>query len=144
MARIGKAQRALDRAHEHRQKIEQLLAEPDCLRPWFLDWAESQLKRDRFYIYSETEHAVLERELERLKPYRGFAGYGIDELLRAATGYCADCDLDDQEFLERLNRRQPPQLPQWQLLHLVGICRHVAGLDVPFQEDLEAALTVAA
>ena len=48
MARIGKAQRALDRAHEHRQKIEQLLAEPDCLRPWFLDWAESQLKRDRF------------------------------------------------------------------------------------------------
>src|SRR6476660_1702046 len=88
MARIGKAQRALDRAHEHRQKIEQLLAEPDCLRPWFLDWAESQLKRDRFYIYSETEHAVLERELERLKPYRGFAGYGIDELLRAATGYC--------------------------------------------------------
>ena len=109
-----------------------------------LDWAESQLKRDRFYIYSETEHAVLERELERLKPYRGFAGYGIDELLRAATGYCADCDLDDQEFLERLNRRQPPQLPQWQLLHLVGICRHVAGLDVPFQEDLEAALTVAA
>jgi hypothetical protein len=57
MARIGKAQRALDRAHEHRQKIEQLLAEPDCLRPWFLDWAESQLKRDRFYIYSETEHA---------------------------------------------------------------------------------------
>jgi hypothetical protein len=105
MARIGKAQRALDRAHEHRQKIEQLLAEPDCLRPWFLDWAESQLERDRFYIYTETEHAVLERELERLKPYRGFAGYGIDELLRAATGYCADCDLDDQAFLERLNRR---------------------------------------
>ena len=106
MARIGKAQRALDRAHEHRQKVGQLLAEPDCLRPWFLDWA--------------------------------------DELLRAATGYFADCDLDDQEFLERLNRRQPSQLPQWQLLHLVGICRHVAGLDVPFQEDLEAALTVAA
>ena len=106
MTRIGKAQRALDRAHEHRQKIEQLLAEPDCLRPWFLDWAESQLKRDRFYIYSETEHAVLERQLEKLKPYRGFAGYGIDELLRAATGYCADCDIDDQEFLERLNRRQ--------------------------------------
>jgi hypothetical protein len=72
-----------------------------------------------------------------------FAGYGIDELLRAATGYCADGDLDDQEFLERLNGRQPSQLPQWQLLHLVGICRHVAGLDVPFQEDLEAAFTVA-
>ena len=90
------------------------------------------------------QDAELERGLERLKPYRGFAGYGIDELLRAATGYCADCDLDDQEFLERLNRRQPSQLPQWQLLHLVGICRHVAGLDVPFQEDLEAALTVAA
>ena len=105
MARVGKAQRALDRAHEHRQKIEQVLAEPDCLRPWFLDWAESQLKRDRFYIYSETEHAVLEIELERLKPYRGFAGYGIDELLRAATGYCADCDLDDQAFLERLKPR---------------------------------------
>ena len=65
MARIGKAQRALDRAHEHRQKIEQLLAKPDCLRPWFLDWAESQLKRDLFYIYSENPPApAVKREAE--------------------------------------------------------------------------------
>jgi hypothetical protein len=88
--------------------------------------------------------AALESPPPKPATKRPPAAYGIDELLRAATGYCADCDLDDQEFLEKLNRRQPSQLPQWQLLHLVGICRHVAGLDVPSQEDLEAALTVAA
>ena len=53
MARIRKAQRALDRAHQHREAIEQLIADPSKCRGWFLDWADSQLRRDRFYIYSE-------------------------------------------------------------------------------------------
>jgi crotonobetainyl-CoA:carnitine CoA-transferase CaiB-like acyl-CoA transferase len=61
MARRGKAQRILDRAHEHRETIERLLANADHLRDWFRDWAESQLRRDRFYIYSDAEHSVLSR-----------------------------------------------------------------------------------
>ena len=50
MPRVGKGQRALDRAHQHREALERLLANADDLRDWFRDWAESQLRRDRFYI----------------------------------------------------------------------------------------------
>jgi hypothetical protein len=139
MPRIGKGQRALDRAHEHREVLERLLANADHLRDWFRDWAESQLGRDRFYIYSDAEHAVLSRELDRMKPLDGFGGYSISELIDAAAAFSSDCDLPDEEFLNRLRAERPKELPRWQLLHLVGICRHVAGLPLPFQEDLEAA-----
>jgi hypothetical protein len=139
MARVGKAQRALDRAHEHREALEHLLANADRLRDWFRDWAESQLRRDRFYIYSDAEHAVLAEEMDRLKPHAGFAGYSIDEMIDAAAAFSADCDLPDEEFMDKLRAERPSELPRWQLLRLVGICRHVAGIDLPFQEDLEAA-----
>ena len=139
MARVGKAQRALDRAHEHRETLERLLANADRLRDWFRDWAESQLRRDRLYIYSDAEHAVLAEEMDRLKPHAGFAGYSIDELIDAAATFSADCDLLDEKFLNRLCAERPSELPRWQLLRLVGICRHVAGLDLPFRENLEAA-----
>ena len=139
MARIGKAQRALDRSHEHRATIERLLTDhPDHLREWFLDWAESQLRRDRFYIYSEKEHAVLAAELERTKLLEGFSGYSIGELVRAALDYRADCDLPDEEFLNKLRADRTMKLPLWQLMWLVGICRHIAGVPLPYQADLEA------
>jgi hypothetical protein len=139
MPRVGKGQRALDGAHEHREALERLLANADHLRDWFRDWAESQLRRDRFYIYSDAEHAVLSKELDRMKPHAGFAGYSISDLIDAATAFSSDYDLPDEEFLNRLRAERPKELPRWQLLHLVGICRHVAGLPLPFQEDLEAA-----
>jgi hypothetical protein len=138
MARIGKGQRALDRAHEHREAIERLIANPQQLSDRFLDWADSQLRRDRFYIYSEKEHAYLARELERMRPFDGFDGFTIRELVLAAMTYRADCDLPDQEFLDRLNTTQPTKLPLWQLMWLVGICRHIAGVPLPYQADLEA------
>jgi hypothetical protein len=139
MARVRKAQRTLDRAHEHREALERLLANADRLRDWFRDWAESQLRRDRFYIYSDAEHEVLAKEMNRLQPHAGFAGYSIDELIDAAAVISTDCDLPDEEFLDGLRAERPSELPRWQLLRLVRICRHVAGLDLPFQEDLEAA-----
>src|SRR5208282_3026383 len=137
-ARIGKAQRALDRAHEHRATIERLLANPAHLRPWFLDWAESEFRRDRFYIYSEKEHALLAKEIARMKPFQGFGGYTVLELLRAALRYRADCDPDEQEFLDRLDTEQPTELPLWELRWLVGICRHIAGVTLPlFDLDID-------
>jgi hypothetical protein len=139
MARTSKAQRALDRAHEHREALERLIANADDLRDWFRDWAESQLRRDRFYIYSDAEHAVLANELDRMKPHTGFAGYSVGDLINAAMAFSSDCDLPDEEFLNRLRVERPSELPRWQLLRLVSICRHVAGLPVPFQDDLEAA-----
>ncbi len=131
MARIGKAQRALDRAHEYRATIERLLANPAHLRPWFIDWAESELRRDRFYIYSEKEQAVLVEEIARMKPLQGFGGYTVLELIRAALKYPSDCDLDGEEFLKKLDVERPTELPLWQLKWLVGICRHVAGVPLP-------------
>jgi hypothetical protein len=137
MARIGKAQRALDRSHKHRETIERLLVNPHQLSDRFLDWADSQLRRDRFYIYSEKEHSYLARELERMRLFDGFDGLTIRELVRAAMKYRADCDLPDQEFLDKLNTKQPTKLPLWQLMWLVGICRHIAGMNLPFQAELE-------
>ena len=134
MARIGKAQRALDRAHEHREAIERLLVKADHLRDWFRDWAESQLRRDRFYVYSDAEHAVLAKELDRMKPHTGFAGYSIGELIDAAVAFSSDCDLHDEEFLNGLRAERPSELPRWQLLRLVGICRRVAGVPLPFRK----------
>src|SRR5271170_707451 len=141
MARIGKAQRALDRAHQHRSTIERLIADPSKCRGWFLDWAESQLRRDRFYVYSNKEHAVLDRELARMKPRTGFDGMTVSELTRAAISYRSDCDLEDKAFVKRLERERPIELPQWQLKRLVGICRYVAGVPLsPFDSDDELDL----
>ena len=94
MPRIGKGQKALDRALKHREDIERLLATtpPWALRGWFLDWTESQLRRDRFYLFSENEHAVLAKELSsRMTPCEGWGGYTVDQLVRAALSYRADC-----------------------------------------------------
>jgi hypothetical protein len=136
MPRIGKGQKALDHAHKHREDIEHLLgATPHrMLRGWFLDWAEGQLRRDRFYVYTDKEHAVLAKELSRMRPSDGWGGYTVDDLVRAAATYRADCTDEDDELLAILQREKPSALPLWLLLRLVGICRHVAGLT-----DLEAA-----
>ena len=139
MARVSRAQRTLDRAHEHREALERLLASADHLRDWFHDWAESQLRRDRFYIYSDAERSVLADELDRMELHPGFAGCSIDQLVDTAVAFRADCDLPDEEFLDRLRAERPRELPRWELLRLVSICRHVAGLDLPFQEHLEIA-----
>ena len=68
-----------------------------------------------------------------------FVGYSVSELINAASAFSTDCDLPDKESLTKLRTERPSVLPRWQLLRLVGICRHVAGLPLPFQEDLEAA-----
>ena len=146
MPRIGKGQKALDRALKHREDIERLLATtpPWALRGWFLDWTESQLRRDRFYLFSENEHAVLAKELSsRMTPCEGWGGYTVDQVVRAALSYRADCSEEDDELLTILQRERPSELPLWLMLRLVGICRQVAGLSVPYT-DLETATRTAA
>ncbi len=139
MARISKAQKVLDRAHQHRETIERLLATTPQwqLREWFLDWADGQLRRDRFYVYSDKEHAVLAKELSvYMKQFTDFGDYTIRELIKAALTCRLDCDLEDSELLGILERVRPSQLPLWLVLRLVGICRHIAALPVPYL-DLE-------
>jgi hypothetical protein len=75
--------------------------------------------------------ATMARENPGMKPFGGFAGYSVTELLRTALGHLADCDRKDAEFLERLAAAQPTELPLAELKWLVGICRHVAGKPLP-------------
>jgi hypothetical protein len=147
MPRIGKGQRKLDAAHEFRDKLERLLAETPhrrWLRGWFIDWAESELRRNRFYVYTDKERAVLHRQLSRLRPVSSFGDYAISELISMAATYRADCDEDDGELLSTLLREKPSQVPLWLALRLVSICRHIAGVPIPYIEDLETVVADAA
>jgi hypothetical protein len=74
---------------------------------------------------------MMARENAGMKPFDGFAGYSVTELLRTALGHLADCDRKDAEFLERLAAVQPTELPLAELKWLVGICRHVARQPLP-------------
>jgi hypothetical protein len=145
MPRMGKGQKALNRAHEHRETIELLLATTPRWQfsDWFLDWAESQLRRDRFYLYSDKEHAALANQQARMRPVTEFAGYSILELIDLALTYRADCGEDDDELLTILERQRPSELPLRLTLWLVGICRHVTGEHIPYVDDLEAATSEA-
>jgi len=49
-------------------------------------------------------------------------------MIDAAAAVSADCDLPDEEFTGKLRAERPSELQRWQLLRLVGICRHVAGV----------------
>jgi hypothetical protein len=119
MAHTGKGQKALDRAHKFREDIERLLATTPgwALRGWFQDWAEGQLRHNRFYLYSDKEHAVLAKELSsRMTPCDGWGGYAVDQLVRAALAYRADCSEEDDELLTILQREKPSELPLWLML----------------------------
>jgi hypothetical protein len=66
-----------------------------------------------------------------MTPCDGWGGYTVDQLVRAALAYRADCSEEDDELLTILQREKPSELPLWLMLRLVGICQHVAGLRVP-------------
>ena len=145
MPRTSKAQREHNRAQEFRDKLEQLLAEVPYryLGGWFIDWAESELRRNRFYRYSEKEYAVLDRQLLRLRPITGFGDYTVDELIDIVAKYRADCSEDDEDLVGELIRERPSGLPLWLVFRLVSICRHVACVPIPYIEDLELAVSEA-
>ena len=77
-----------------------------------------------------------------MMPCEEWDGYTVDQLVRAALSYRADCSEEDDELLTILQRERPSELPLWLMLRLIGICRHVAGLPVPYT-DLETATRAA-
>ena len=127
MPRIGKGQRALNRAHQHRDEIEGMLADPwtrSYLPGSALDWFDSQLRKDRFYQYSKDEHRVLAEIIDEMKPLGGFGGFSIVELIAVATQCKADCGDDDTEqYVDRFDVDRPTELPLCHLRRLVNICR---------------------
>jgi hypothetical protein len=126
LARIGKGQRALNRAHDHREEIERLLADPWMQRylpQSFLDWADCQLRKDRFYLFSKDERRIVAEVIEEMKPVGGFAGYSVRELIVVAVLCKADCDETTEQYIDQLAADQPAELPLRHLRGLVRICR---------------------
>jgi hypothetical protein len=127
MARIGKAQRALNRALDHRDKVEDLWA-----NSWFqrharvsaLSFIESQIRKDRFHIFTKDQRRVIDEIVREMAPYSGFAGYTINELIDMAVLCKADCAYDETEsWVDALAGERPTELPLWVLKRLVNICR---------------------
>jgi hypothetical protein len=74
---------------------------------------------------------ILARENAAMRPFGGYCGYSVSELLNTALDVLAECDRKDAAFLERLAAAQPTELPLAELKWLIGICRHVARKPLP-------------
>jgi hypothetical protein len=135
--RPTKAQREQARADQFRAEVKALRDLPgQDWNDWELDWQESQIRRPLFYIHSEKEHAVLARMRRDATPFSEWDGYTARELIKAAHAYRMDCSEGDQEFLERLHRRDNDTLRRRQMARLIGICSQVAGILIaPFDHD---------
>jgi hypothetical protein len=127
VARIGKAQRVLDRALDHRDRIEELIAKPwfrRHARPSALNFIESQLRKDCFYLFTKDQRRVIDEIVAEMRPYSGFAGTTIDELIDMAVLCKADCAYYETEtWIDALNEERPVELPLCAIKHLVSICR---------------------
>ncbi len=127
MKRTGKAQRALNRAHDHRDAIEEMLADPwtrKYLRESAIDWFEGQLRKNRFYIYSKDEHRVLAEIIDEMQPVRGFGGMQVGELIDLAASCRADVGyIEDEAYIDELVRDRPTELPVHHVRRLASICR---------------------
>jgi hypothetical protein len=95
-------------------------------------------------MFTRTRRAVLDRQLSRLRPVSRFGEYAIAGLISTAATYRADCGEEEDERVSVLLRENPSQVPLWLALRLVSICRHIAGVPIPYIEDLETVVTDAA
>jgi hypothetical protein len=137
MPRIGKGQRALNSAHNHRDEMERILADPWMSR--YLpasarDWFDAQLRKDRFYLYSKEERRVLAEIIEEMKPFSGFGGYSISELIDMGRPNKWDGDEDTEKFIDGLVADRPDALPLRMLRQLVNVCRMSTPLP-PFEGE---------
>jgi hypothetical protein len=131
---IPKVSKAQARANQFRARAAEILKDPDWLDEGVLYWLNKQLSRERDYIYTENEHAALDRVVAAGKLFDGWDGYSVPELLTAASRYKRDGDYEDERFLDALEVRSPRQLRLGEMGHLTAFCRNFAGLPVaPFR-----------
>lgn len=134
--RITKAQQEQAKADELRSAaIGLLLLRHNDWNDWESDWLGDEARRRHGYIYSEKEHAVLDRLRTCAKAFTAYGGYTVPELIAIAYPCRFDLDEDGQDFLEKLHRWDATELRLRQLRRLVGICRAFVGLDLP--RDIE-------
>jgi hypothetical protein len=126
LARIGKGQRALNRAHDYRDEIERMLADPWTRRYLpgsALDWFDSELRKNRFHLYTKEERRVFGEIVDEMKPFRGFGGLSIGDLIAVAVLGKANCAPDTEQYIDQLAADRPTELPLHHLRCLVNICR---------------------
>jgi hypothetical protein len=134
--RITKAQRAQDRADEFRSAVAELLRSDTIWSTWEENWLVSESRRPAGYIFSDKEHAVLDRmRIAASGPFYNYGDYSVRELIVIAYPWRFDLDEDGSEFLETLNKTEPAGLTLRSLRRLVGICRAFEGLDLPHDID---------
>jgi hypothetical protein len=134
---IPKLSKAQARANQFRERTAEILKDSGWLDEGVLHWLNKQLSRDRGYIYTENEHAALDRIVAAGKLFDGWDGYSVPELLAAASRYKRDGDYEDERFLDALEVRNPQQLRLREMGHLTAICRNFAGLPVaPFRPPI--------
>jgi len=136
--RITKAQRAQNRADEFRSTVAELLQSDVIWTAWEENWLVSESRRRTDYIFSEKEHAVLDRMRDTASgPFTGYCDYTVSELIAIAYPWRFDLDEEGQDFLEALHEKMPTGLRKRPLRRLVGICRSFEGLDLPRDLDLQ-------
>jgi hypothetical protein len=134
MPRVSKAQLRADR---FRSRAVEVLTDPDWLDEGVRYWLEKQLRRERDYIYTENEHAALERIVAAGTLFDGWDDYSVPELLTAACRYKKDGDYEDELVFDKLQARNTARLRLGEMGHLVEFCRDVAGLPLaPFKPDI--------
>lgn len=148
MARLTKAQRKLAEAQKFRATTKTLLYDRlNDWNDWEFDWLTDEARRPPEYIYSDKEHAVLDRLQYYSRPFTQYAGYTVPEL--TAIAYASRFDFDDheQEFVEKIHRWGATTLKRRQIRCLAGLCRRFENVgydplpdrDEPDEDNLSAA-----
>jgi hypothetical protein len=127
MARLTKAQREAER---FRAQAAQLLKDPDWLDEEVQRWLKKELEREPDYIYSEKEHAAMQRITAASTLFEGWGDYSVSELIVAPSKYTADCSPEDEEFLDELKSNASTKLRLREMGRLVGLARF-AGVPLP-------------
>jgi hypothetical protein len=125
MPRLSKDQ---IRSSQFRSSAAEILKDPEWLDEGVRHWLEKQMRRETDYIYTEKEHAALRRIIVAGTLFDGWDGYGVPDLLAAASRYKADGSHEDEQEINELQSRNVAQLRLGEMAHLVAFCRNVAGL----------------
>ncbi len=148
MARLTKAQRELAEAQKFRATAKTLLYDRyNDWNDWEFDWLSDEVRRPPDYIYSEKEHAVLDRLQYYSRPFTEYAGYTVPELTAIAYASRFDFDDNEQAFAEKIHHWGATSLKRRQIRFLASLCRrfenvgydHLPDGDEPIDEVLSSA-----
>lgn len=122
--------KALRDAVQLREEIETILADADGWRGYEDQrrWLRKLLQREVSYVFTESEREAVRRISYARTFFDGWAGYSVQELVRAARKYIADFDYESECFLNEIEHAT--RLVRGDMRGLVGLCR-TAGMDIP-------------